>query len=105
MTQPDEIQGLTPPVLRLELVNGTMVDVSMAAHEGDRFRPYIFITVVPLRQWTAVTALHINDWPRHVQVFEPDGMISHGVDGGDDGDARFLLGMYRLTEYYTMVWV
>lgn len=107
VTQPDEIEGLDSPVLRLEVSNGTMINITTAGH-GDRFRPYKFTTVIPMRQWLNAIALHINDWPRHVQLSETDAMVSHASDHPSeerDAPEQFLLGMYRLSEYYTMVYL
>lgn len=90
---------MQPPVLSITFDDGhPPLNVTCRGH-GDRFRPYVFSLAIPKHLWSTATALRVDDWPRFLQLYQPNSMIS----GADHASATptCLLGHFRLSNYYT----
>lgn len=98
ITQPDEVEGMLPPVLHITFTSDHHpLNVTCRGH-GDRFRPFVFSLPIPKHVWPTATALRIDDWPRFLSLHEPEWMLS-----GDPPPTTptFLLGHFRLSDYYS----
>lgn len=98
ITQPDEIAGLPPPVLQVTFAHTPPLNTTCRGH-GDRFRPFVFSLVIAKSAWSTATALRIDGWPRFLQLYQPDWMVSG--EQQIPPTPTFLLGHFRLSDYYT----